>query len=227
MDVHPEAPPASIAQSPVSAAPAPGLAWPRSAQIALSVLLAAALMFVAGKSLRQSLDAGPSTLPAQRINLNSATLAELMVLPGVGETLAARIAKVRADKGPFHKVDDLRHVPGIGPAALERLRGWVFVAADVRPVLTEPALPLTIEPSKRPGTKPKKGTNLAGPIDVNTADATQLMQIPGIGPKLSQRIVQERTHRPFETTADLRRVHGIGPKILEKIRPFVMVSRVQ
>jgi len=86
---------------------------------------------------------------------------------------------------------------------------------------------LTVEPSKRPGAKPRKGTNLAGPIDVNTADAAELMQIPGIGPKLSQRIVDERARRPFQTIADLRRVQGIGPKILEKVRPFVTVSRAE
>ena len=103
----------------------------------------------------------------------------------------------------------------------------MFISTNPPAAVPEVGLPLTVEPSKRPGAKPKKGTNLAEPIDVNIAGTAELMQIPGIGPKLSQRIVDERARRPFQTIADLRRVPGIGPKILEKVRPFVTVSRAE
>ena len=89
-------------------------------QVALGVLIALSLFALVGKSLLQSLQAGTGTIPSLRIDLNSATPAQLMLLPGVGETLAERIAKCRADKGPFQRVEDLRQVPGIGPATLER-----------------------------------------------------------------------------------------------------------
>src|SRR5262249_37242161 len=158
-----------------------------------------------------------------RIDLNSATYAELILLPGVGDQLAERIARARA-QGPFQKVDDLRQVPGIGPATLERLRPWVFVAAGIPPTVKEIGPPLTVEPSKRPGAKPNKAASLTGPIDINTADATQLMRLPGIGPVLSRRIVAERANKPFQTVGELRRVKGIGPKTLEKITPFVIIS---
>ena len=56
-------------------------------------------------------------------------------------------------------------------------------------------------------------------VDVNTADAPELMQLPGIGPKLARRIIQSRDDAgPFTDQADLRRVRGIGPKTLEKLR---------
>jgi len=196
-------------------------------QVALGVLIALSLFVLVGKSLLQSLQAGTGTIPSLRIDLNSATPAQLMLLPGVGETLAERIAKSRTDKGPFQRIEDLRQVPGIGPATLERVRAWVFISANPPAAVPEASLPLTVEPSKRPGAKPRKAANLAGPIDVNTADTAELMQIPGIGPKLSQRIVDERARRPFQTIAELRRVPGIGPKILEKVRPFVTVSRAE
>ena len=227
MNLQPGGSPGSAATAPV--APAAGLAgtWTRSAQLALGVLLGGCLFVLLGKSLLQSLQAGAGTIPSLRIDLNSATTAQLMLLPGVGERLAERIAKYRVDKGPFQRVEDLRRVAGIGPATLERLRDWVYVSTNPPLDPPEAGLPLTVEPSGRPGAKPRKGTNLAGPIDVNTADTTQLMQIPGIGPKLSQRIVDARAQRPFQTVAELRRVSGIGPKTLEKVRPFVTVSRAE
>jgi competence protein ComEA len=58
-------------------------------------------------------------------------------------------------------------------------------------------------------------------IDVNRAPLAELQRLPGIGPKMSQRIVDERGKRPFATVAELRRVPGIGPKTLEKLRPYV------
>jgi competence protein ComEA len=230
MDAHPNTPSPAVTatppSTPVPARPAVLITWPRPVQIALGVLLAATFAALTGKVLLQALQAGPSTIPSQRINLNAATHAELLLLPGVGEALAERIVKARSANGGFKNVDELRRVSGIGPAKLERLRGWVYVGLHAPPAaVREPSLPLLVEPSSRSGTKSKKSTNLHEPIDINSADAARLMLIPGIGPKLSQRIIDARAGKPFETVADLRRVRGIGPKILEKIQPFVTVAK--
>lgn len=59
-------------------------------------------------------------------------------------------------------------------------------------------------------------------VDVNSADAAELMQIPGIGEVLAARIIESRTTQgPFAAPDDLNRVRGIGDKIMERIRPFV------
>jgi competence protein ComEA len=50
------------------------------------------------------------------------------------------------------------------------------------------------------------------------------MRIPGVGPVTAQNIVAARAERPFSSVADLDRVKGIGPKTLEKLRPFVVVK---
>lgn len=64
---------------------------------------------------------------------------------------------------------------------------------------------------------------LQGRVNVNTANRAALMKLPGIGPAMADRIISERSVRPFTSVAELTRVKGIGPKKLEKIRPFVTV----
>jgi competence protein ComEA len=62
-----------------------------------------------------------------KINLNSATLAELDSLPGVGPVLAQRILDHRTAKGGFKTVGDLRNVDGIGASRFEELKDLVTV----------------------------------------------------------------------------------------------------
>ena len=67
-------------------------------------------------------------------------------------------------------------------------------------------------------------TEAAAPrkIDVNAADAEALDALPGIGPVYAARIVEYReAHGPFEKAEDLAAVKGIGPKTVEKLRPYV------
>ena len=59
-------------------------------------------------------------------------------------------------------------------------------------------------------------------VDVNRADWPELAQLPEIGESLAKRIVETRRHRgPYLDHDDLRRVRGIGPKTLERIRPYL------
>ena len=63
------------------------------------------------------------------------------------------------------------------------------------------------------------------PLDVNRADAAQLARLPGVGPGLAQRIVEERERRGrFESPEALRYVLGMGPKKLAALRRFITVS---
>ena len=65
--------------------------------------------------------------PTAPIDLNTATLAELDTLPGVGPVLAQRILDWRTEHGQFATVDQLSDVPGIGDARLAQLRDLVQV----------------------------------------------------------------------------------------------------
>lgn len=65
--------------------------------------------------------------PVGKINLNSATAAELDALPGVGPVTAARILEWRTSHGRFARVDQLREIEGIGERRFGQLRELVTV----------------------------------------------------------------------------------------------------
>jgi len=65
----------------------------------------------------------------------------------------------------------------------------------------------------------------SSPLNINTATAAELEQLPGIGPSLAARIVQYRQeHGPFRTVDALLLVSGIGPATLDRIRPLITVD---
>ena len=65
-----------------------------------------------------------------------------------------------------------------------------------------------------------------GGIDVDRATAEELERLPGIGPSLAARIVADRMRNGSFGGADaLRRVKGIGPRTLERIRPYLAAPR--
>ena len=67
-------------------------------------------------------------------------------------------------------------------------------------------------------------TSPAAKVDVNTADATQLDALPGIGPSTAAKIVADRqANGRFKSVDDLGRVPGIGPKKLDTLRDLIVV----
>jgi competence protein ComEA len=85
----------------------------------------------------------------------------------------------------------------------------------------------SVAPSRTPRSAPQAAATATPqfPINLNTATAEQLEAIPGIGPVLAQRIIEYRqTHGRFQSVDELLEVHGIGPKRLENMRPYVVVK---
>jgi competence protein ComEA len=65
----------------------------------------------------------------------------------------------------------------------------------------------------------------AGKVNLNTASAQQLTVLPGVGPKLAERIVEYRQKAGgFKSTQELMNVGGIGEKNFAKLQPHVVVS---
>jgi competence protein ComEA len=165
-------------------------------------------------------------LQTPSLDLNQADHAQLLQLPGVGENLARRIEAYRTQHQGFRDVDELQRVSGIGPAMLEKLRPFVYVEPVQRDEDGEVERPPVKEETNEspPPLASKKKIVRTQPIDLNRASDAELQLLPGIGPKLSQRILDARGKKPFRSVDDLRRVPGIGPKTLERLRPQVIVS---
>ena len=64
------------------------------------------------------------------------------------------------------------------------------------------------------------------PINLNTATALELQQVPGIGPATADKILKMRkSYGLFKSVDDLRAIKGIGPKRLEKMRKYITVGK--
>ena len=79
---------------------------------------------VLGTPLPASTEATSST---ELIDINTASLAELDSLPGIGPTTAQKIIDYREQNGPFLTKEDIINVSGIGPGTYERLKDLITV----------------------------------------------------------------------------------------------------
>jgi competence protein ComEA len=71
--------------------------------------------------------AQPTSNDAPRININTATPAELERLPGIGPSLAARIIEQRTRYGPFRRVEHLLIIPGISERRFAEMRPYIKI----------------------------------------------------------------------------------------------------
>ena len=79
------------------------------------------------ESLKMTDDVGQVATTESLINLNTASLEQLMALPGIGKSKAAAIISYRESEGPFSSVDELTKVKGIGVKMLAKLTGSIKV----------------------------------------------------------------------------------------------------
>lgn len=94
------------------------------------------------------------------VNLNTATAAQLDLLPGIGEKAARRIIEHRA-KTPFARVEDLRKVKGFGAKKLEKLRPYLTTAGQT--TLTAKRVKVDATKAMPEGASPPAQGRRAGP----------------------------------------------------------------
>ncbi len=120
------------------------------------------------------------------------------------------------------------------------LAGLALAGAAVKLLLAPPAgrapgdVTLTADTAAQPAglrATAREAARLARPlapgerVDLDLADVTEITRLPRVGPALARRIVDWRaTHGPFGSLARLDSVSGIGPHLLDAIRPYVMFS---
>jgi competence protein ComEA len=228
------APKPSVSQ--VTDPPLPSITavWPRSAQLTTAFLLGLAAALLINQLWSMSRwSTRPLVLEqAQdsryRLDLNRADHDQLLQVPGIGDRTAAKIEAYRQEHGDFQNPEELTRIRGIGPATYQKMTDWVTTRPNSSRTGSDALVSKQAANNSPKQTKvkspSKKEESLKGPIDINQADWQELQQLPGIGPKIAQRILDERAKSHFQSVEDLRRVSGIGPKILERLRPFVRVS---
>ena len=165
----------------------------------IAVVAVIGAMLVSGVS-RQA-GAAQSEGPA-RLELNKATAAQLEELPGIGPAHSKRIIAGR----PYKSVDDLSKA-GISASEITKLRSLVTVTTSLE------------KPPSKDVKSASKDTKL-DLVDLNTARAAQLEELPGVGPAHAKKII---SGRPYKSVDDLSKA-GISSSEISKIRSLVTVA---
>jgi competence protein ComEA len=199
---------------------------------AVSIPLAVAVALVAAVSSGQTAPAPGAAAKPQaqskpkakakakdtaKLDLNHATAEELAdALPGVGEVTARKIVAGR----PYTKVDDLLNI-GVPARTVEAIRPLVTVGPAPAKAMPKAKAAAEAAPPAKAATPTTATGAPARPLDLNSATAEQLQELPGIGPAHARAIVEGR---PYKTVDDLARVKGLGAFRINAIRDRVMVS---
>lgn len=190
---------------------ASGVRWGVAARSGPPVVPADSALALPGlleESLRERDEAARRRDPlaeGERLDPNQASDVELDRLPGVGAATALAIVTTREAKGAFRQPDELLDVTGIGPATLQKML---------------PHLDFT----RASGVVLLASSQTSSTVSLNGASIQQLDGLPGIGPALAQRILEEREKRGgFAELDDLLAVRGIGSATLERLRPLLTV----
>ena len=84
-------------------------------------------IYVPSKSEKQENSGSSVDESDGKVNLNTATLEDLMTLPGIGEKRAESILKLREQKGGFQKIEDLLEAEGIKEGIFENIKDFIKV----------------------------------------------------------------------------------------------------
>ena len=197
---------------------------PARVRATLPLALAAALALVVSAFSPARLDAA-----AKKVDINSATQAELEALPGVGEATAKKIIAGR----PYSSVKDLSKA-GVSDATIEKISPMVKagkVKADKSEKSESAAKSEKSEKSAKAekteksskSEKTEKSAAAApssGPVDLNTASQKELEDLPGVGPATAKKII---AGRPYSAVDDLSKA-GVSKSTIGKIASMVTVS---
>ena len=140
---------------------------------------------------------------------------------GIRDKTIQTIEKYLSKGGHFYKPDDLQKIYGIHNDEYERLKPYIRIEANMSKnkeefVSTKP---------KNETEPPKTYTNRYSSIDINTADTTAFISLPGIGSKLASRIVTFREKLGgFYAIDQLGETYGLPDSTFQKIKQYLKLD---
>ena len=148
---------------------------------------------------------------------------ETLAALGFPTWIAERIVKYRDKGGEFRIKQDLQKIYGLSSEDYQRVQDYILLP-DVLPQKTKAKASFTSgEAAPLYPTKPAVTLQPAS-LDINTADTAQLQQIPGIGTKLSARIVKYRQQLGgFHSLAQLQEIYHITDDGLANLNQYGVV----
>ena len=112
--------------------------------------------------------------------------------------------------------------PGLVAESLEGVKADILSGSGRVATMSPSSVPSSAD---QPSTAPASKRAPRGLLDLNSATGQDLDALPGVGPKLAERIMEYRESvGVFHTLEELRAVKGIGKKTFERIRPLVTVT---
>jgi competence ComEA-like helix-hairpin-helix protein len=169
------------------------------------------------KQVTKSKSQVPKAKVAEKIDLNTATADELQELPGIGPARAEAIIKAR----PFKAVTDLKKLDEIPSRVYDEIAPRLMVAevaATTKKAAAKEAMKKAVTTKKAAA---KEAAAPAGKVDLNTATAEELEELPGIGPARAEAIIAAR---PFHSVADLKKVEEVPSRVYNAIEPQLTAS---
>lgn len=139
---------------------------------------------------------------------------------GLREKTIKTILNYTSKGGRFRKPDDFKRIYGLFPDEYERLRPWIRIAGNTSGTSGETVYPAA---EKREYTPVRKTVS---EIDINMADSSAWMALPGIGSKLSARIILFREKLGgFYSVNQVAETFGLADSVFQKIKPLLRLGQ--
>jgi len=178
---------------------------------------------------------GTSVLSAQSlVDLNTATLSELTAVDGITETIAGSIINYRS-KTHFKITDDLKNVPGVTDDIYLKVKDRFFVSAvgadegadeeqyDESAVAEDEGATSLIDSVG--GQDSVLDDLRRSPLDLNTAQKSDLLDLPGVTSEMADAIIYRRRQTPFKSVDELNTIKGMTSEVYRNIKPYLRVIR--
>ena len=166
---------------------------------------------------------GTAQVKGERFNFDPNTLSEAgWIKLGVKPKTAATIQKYISKGGSFRSAEDLKKVWGLTPALVNELMPYVSIKELPKKIYKE----YNNYSSQTVYEKKEYPKKLIAPVDINTSGAEAWIALPGIGEKLTQRILTFKEKLGgFYEVEQIKELYGLPDSTYQKILPYLKMEK--